>query len=86
MVSAEPVSGIPDVSPATAPDTVPAAHGVGMDVVERVCPRVAASGKPALCDVAELNPGLDADDRTARAGARLVHTVLTTGKGPRSSL
>ncbi|MGW2900729.1 hypothetical protein ACWDAO_40700, partial [Streptomyces sp. NPDC001212] len=30
---------------------------------------VAASGKLAVCDVAELNPDLDADHRTARAGA-----------------
>ncbi|MEU3841095.1 formimidoylglutamase [Streptomyces sp. NPDC028635] len=74
-----------DVLPAgTAPGvSAPAAYGVAMEVVERVCARVAAGGKLALCDIAELNPGLDADDRTARAGARLIHTVLTARESAR---
>ncbi|MFD7919884.1 formimidoylglutamase [Streptomyces sp. NPDC059740] len=69
-----------DVLPAAAAPGVsaPAAYGVPMEVVERVCTRIAASGKLAVCDVAELNPDLDVDQRTARAGARLVHSVLTT--------
>jgi formiminoglutamase len=69
-----------DVLPAgTAPGvSAPAAHGVPLEVVEHVCATVAASGKLALTDVAELCPGLDADHRTARAGARLVHRILTT--------
>ncbi|NBE54994.1 formimidoylglutamase [Streptomyces sp. YC537] len=68
-----------DVLPAgSAPGvSAPAAYGVGMDVIERVCARIAASGKLALCDVAELNPDLDIDARTARAGARLIHRILT---------
>jgi formiminoglutamase len=68
-----------DVLPAgTAPGvSAPAAYGVQMEVIEHVCARVAASQKLAVCDVAELNPGLDADNRTARAGARLVHRILT---------
>ncbi|MFF8847821.1 arginase family protein [Streptomyces sp. NPDC015127] len=45
---------------------------------ERVCAMVAASGRLAVCDVAELNPALDVDDRTARAGARLLHRILDT--------
>ena len=39
--------------------------------------RVAASGKLAAFDVAELNPSLDIDGRTAKTAARLIHTVLT---------
>ncbi|MFF9126384.1 formimidoylglutamase [Streptomyces sp. NPDC014889] len=73
-----------DVLPAgTAPGvSAPAAYGVQMEVVEHVCAAVAASRKPAVCDVAELNPDLDADHRTARAGARLIHRVLTTRSAP----
>ncbi|MEV5006310.1 formimidoylglutamase [Streptomyces sp. NPDC056159] len=69
-----------DVLPASAAPGVsaPAAYGVRMEVVEHVCAAVAASGKLAVCDVAELNPDLDVDNRTARAGARLVHRILTT--------
>ncbi|MDQ8703853.1 formimidoylglutamase [Streptomyces sp. LHD-70] len=69
-----------DVLPAAVAPGVsaPAAHGVQMEIVERVCARIAASGKPLVVDVAELNPDLDVDHRTARAGARLVHRILTT--------
>ncbi|MFJ9852474.1 formimidoylglutamase [Streptomyces sp. NPDC101150] len=69
-----------DVLPAGAAPGVsaPAAYGVQMEIVERVCARVAASRKLAVCDVAELNPQLDIDHRTARAGARLVHRILTS--------
>ncbi|WP_086722389.1 formimidoylglutamase [Streptomyces carpinensis] len=68
-----------DVLPAAVAPGVsaPAAYGVPMDVIERVCARVAASGKLAVCDIAELNPQLDVDQRTARAGARLVHRMVT---------
>ncbi|MBO1332242.1 formimidoylglutamase [Streptomyces sp. VRA16 Mangrove soil] len=64
-----------DVLPAAeAPGvSAPAAYGVPTPVIERVCTRVAASGKLALTDVAELNPAYDVDARTARAAARLVH-------------
>lgn len=68
-----------DVLPAGAAPGVsaPAAFGVPVETVEHACRRVAASGKLALCDVAELNPDLDIDSRTARTAARLVHRVLT---------
>lgn len=71
-----------DVLPAAVAPGVsaPAAYGVAMEVVERVCATVAASGKLAVCDVAELNPDLDIDRRTARAGARLVHRICTTAR------
>ncbi|MFF9496980.1 formimidoylglutamase [Streptomyces flaveolus] len=68
-----------DVLPAAVAPGVsaPAAYGVPMDVVERVCARVAASGRLAVCDIAELNPEFDVDRRTARAGARLIHRMVT---------
>jgi formiminoglutamase len=71
-----------DVLPSdTAPGvSAPAAYGVRMEIVEHVCATVAASGKLAVCDVAELNPALDVDARTARAGARLLHRILTTAE------
>lgn len=55
--------------------SAPAGHGVPMEVVEAVCAHVAASGKLVLVDVVELCPPLDVDGRTARAAARLVHTI-----------
>ncbi|MGW1157050.1 formimidoylglutamase [Streptomyces sp. NPDC002519] len=68
-----------DVLPAAVAPGVsaPAAYGVPMEVIERVCHRVAASGKLAVCDIAELNPDFDVDQRTARAGARLIHRMAT---------
>ncbi len=68
-----------DVLPAAVAPGVsaPAAYGVPMEVIERVCRRVAASGKLAVCDIAELNPDFDVDQRTARAGARLIHGMVT---------
>ncbi|MFI7006261.1 formimidoylglutamase [Streptomyces sp. NPDC050145] len=69
-----------DVLPAAVAPGVsaPAAYGVPMEVVERVCTRVARSGKLVVVDVAELNPEFDVDGRTARAAARLVHRTATT--------
>ncbi|QNS08087.1 formimidoylglutamase [Streptomyces xanthii] len=69
-----------DVLPAAVAPGVsaPAAYGVPMEVVERVCARVARSGKLVVVDVAELNPEFDVDGRTARAAARLVHRTATT--------
>ncbi|WP_234426876.1 formimidoylglutamase [Streptomyces niger] len=69
-----------DVLPAAVAPGVsaPAAYGVSLEVVEHVCAKIAAAGRPVVCDVAELNPDLDIDHRTARTGARLVHRVLTS--------
>ena len=63
-----------DVLPgAVAPGvSAPAARGVELAVVETVMDQVVASGKLRLADVAELNPRLDVDARTARVAARLV--------------
>jgi formiminoglutamase len=71
-----------DVLPAAVAPGVsaPAAFGVPMETVAAVCSRVADSGKLALCDVAELNPILDVDNRTARSAARLLHQIITSRK------
>jgi formiminoglutamase len=68
-----------DVLPAAVAPGVsaPAGFGVPLEVISRVCDRVAASGKLALFDVAELNPALDVDGRTARVAARLIHRLVT---------
>ncbi|HYC42760.1 MAG TPA: formimidoylglutamase [Noviherbaspirillum sp.] len=67
-----------DVLPgAVAPGvSAPAARGVPLDVVEPVIDMVAGSGKLRLADFAELNPGHDVDQRTARVAARLLARVV----------
>lgn len=68
-----------DVLPAAiAPGvSAPAAYGVPLETIQFVCDTVAASGKLAVCDVAELNPAFDIDNRTARTAARLIHRLVT---------
>lgn len=68
-----------DVLPAwVAPGvSAPASYGVPLEIVQRVCDRVSASGKLALVDVAELTPAFDIDRRTARVAARLIHRIAT---------
>lgn len=67
-----------DVLPAAVAPGVsaPAAYGVPLDVIAAVCAQVAASGKLRHLDVAELNPSLDVDNRTAKVAARLVNTLM----------
>ncbi|WP_449429760.1 formimidoylglutamase [Pseudomonas putida] len=67
-----------DVLPASqAPGvSAPSAHGVDLMVVEHLARRAKASGKLRMADVAELNPGLDQDQRTARIGARLLASLV----------
>ncbi|MEU8898952.1 formimidoylglutamase [Nocardia sp. NPDC048505] len=66
-----------DVLPAAiAPGvSAPAAYGVPLETIQAVTDRVAASGKLVVCDVAELDPGRDIDNRTARTAARLLHRI-----------
>lgn len=66
-----------DVLPAAVAPGVsaPAGYGVGMEVLDAVCARVSASGKLVVADVVELCPPHDVDGRTARAAARLIHTL-----------
>lgn len=67
-----------DVLPASVAPGVsaPAARGVPLEVVEPVIDMIAASGKLRLADLAELNPGLDIDQRTARVAARLLARIV----------
>lgn len=69
-----------DVLPAAVAPGVsaPAARGVALEVIEAVVDAVAGSGKLRLADIAELNPALDIDQRTARVAARLVARVVET--------
>ncbi len=59
--------------------SAPAARGLALEVVEALVDDVLASGKLALFEVAELNPRLDLDGRTARVAARLVEQVARGG-------
>ncbi|MBV8045662.1 MAG: formimidoylglutamase [Paludibacterium sp.] len=62
--------------PSLAPGvSAPSARGVEQAVIEPLVDAVAASGKLRLFDLAELNPELDQDMRTARVAARLVARV-----------
>lgn len=67
-----------DVLPAAVAPGVsaPAAFGVPLAVIAAVCRQIAASGKLFHFDVAELNPSLDVDSRTAKVAARLIDTLL----------
>lgn len=75
-----------DVLPAAVAPGVsaPAALGVPPFVIQAVCDAVVASGRLIHLDVAELNPRLDVDHRTARVAARLVHRVITGATAIRS--
>ncbi len=56
----------------------PAAVGVPLPQIRAICTALAETGKLRLVDVAELNPGLDVDKRTARVAARLIHEISAT--------
>ena len=66
-----------DVLPAwEAPGvSAPSARGVALGVVEELIAAVVATGRLALCDVAELSPAFDRDNATARVAARIVHRM-----------
>lgn len=55
--------------------SAPSARGVPLEVLEPLLDAVAATGKVALFDVAELSPPFDRDQATARVAARLVHRI-----------
>lgn len=73
-----------DVLPAAdAPGvSAPSARGVPLEVLEKVLDAACASGKLRLADIAELNPSLDEDHRTARIAARLVGRIVARGQSP----
>ncbi|MGL4707291.1 MAG: formimidoylglutamase [Aeromonas veronii] len=66
-----------DVLPAAVMPGVsaPAARGVELAVIEPLIAYIRASGKLRLADLAEYNPTLDQDNRSARVAARLVHLL-----------
>ncbi|PNL17208.1 formimidoylglutamase [Micrococcus sp. FDAARGOS_333] len=68
-----------DVLPAAVAPGVsaPAGFGVPYEVIHACALEAARSGKLALADVVELNPSLDVDGRTAKAAARLIHTIVS---------
>ena len=47
-----------------------------MQIVEHLVRHAKASGKLRMADIAELNPSLDIDNRTARIGARLLASLI----------
>ncbi|VXA76879.1 MULTISPECIES: formimidoylglutamase [Aeromonas] len=55
--------------------SAPAARGVELAVIEPLIAHIRASGKLRLADLAEYNPNLDQDNRSARVAARLVHQL-----------
>ncbi len=69
-----------DVLPAaTAPGvSAPAARGVALPVLESLIMHALETAGPRLrlVDLAEMNPDLDIDGRTARVAARLCHQVV----------
>lgn len=68
-----------DVLPASVAPGVsaPAALGVDPNVIEAIVRAVAGSPKLLAADLAELNPRLDLDSRTARIGARFAAILAT---------
>ena len=68
-----------DVLPAAVAPGVsaPAGFGVPYEVIHACAVEATQSGKLALADVVELNPALDVDGRTAKAAARLIHTIVS---------
>ena len=72
-----------DVLPAaTAPGvSAPASYGVPLPLVSAVIDHVAASGKLVHADIAELNPHLDQENRTAMVAARFVDRLTTAERG-----
>lgn len=76
-----------DVLPAaTAPGvSAPAAYGVPLPLVSAVIDHVASSGKLVHADIAELNPQVDQQNRTAAVAARFVDRLTTAERGQRFS-
>lgn len=68
-----------DVFPAAVAPGVsaPAPRGVPREIVETLFRHIVASGKVRVFDVAETNPRLDVDQRTAKLAALLVHEFIS---------
>lgn len=63
--------------------SAPSARGVELAAIEPLLDRIVGSGKLALVDIAELNPALDIDQRTARVAARLVARIADAWRATR---
>ncbi|MCG7305102.1 formimidoylglutamase [Pseudoglutamicibacter albus] len=74
-----------DVLPAaTAPGvSAPAAYGVDLPTVHAAALTAARTKKLVHLDVAELNPSLDVDNRTARTAARLIDEIVRAHESTR---
>lgn len=72
-----------DVLPASAVPGVsaPAARGVPLEAVETLLDAACATGRVRLVDLAELNPGLDEDGRSAKVAARLIGRMIAGIQG-----
>ncbi|GAB3624496.1 formimidoylglutamase [Mariniluteicoccus endophyticus] len=68
-LDAMPAADAPGVS-------APAAFGIPVAVVRRMCRRIAGSGKLVVLEIAEMNPTHDIDGHTARLAARLVDETV----------
>lgn len=68
-----------DVLPAAVAPGVsaPAGFGVPLLHIHAIAQALAATGKLALVDIAELNPRFDSDGRTAKTAARLIDGIAT---------
>lgn len=66
-----------DVLPAAVAPGVsaPAGFGVPLLHIHAIAQALAATGKLALVDIAELNPRFDSDGRTAKTAARLIDAI-----------
>lgn len=62
----------PELAPGVS---APSARGVALEVIEPLIDAALASGKLRIADIAELNPQLDIDQRSARVAARLVARI-----------
>jgi formiminoglutamase len=56
--------------------SAPASLGIPFEVVLTLAKSLAQSEKMCAVDIAEVNPRLDIDNRTARLAARLIHTII----------
>lgn len=68
-----------DVLPAAVAPGVsaPAGFGVPLLHIHAIAQALAATGKLALVDIAELNPRFDSEGRTAKTAARLIDAIAT---------
>ncbi|MDK7083184.1 formimidoylglutamase [Pseudoglutamicibacter cumminsii] len=75
-----------DVLPAaTAPGvSAPAGYGVDLPTIHAAALTAARSKKLVHLDIAELNPSLDIDNRTARTAARLIDDIVRAHENTRT--